>query len=56
MVFLGSYLLFLPAEDVFYSMQSYSEVRVIFDKEGSVEALKWGESGLHFSYLGLLEK
>jgi hypothetical protein len=58
MAFLGSYLLFPVAEDVFYSMQDYSKVRVIFGKDGSVEALKWGETedSLCFPYLGPLKK
>ena len=58
MAFLGGYLLFPVAEDAFYSLQDYSKVKVIFDKDGSVEALKWGESdgSPRFLYLGPLKK
>jgi CubicO group peptidase (beta-lactamase class C family) len=58
MAFLGSYLLFPVAEDTLYSLQDYSKVTVIFDKDGSVEALKWGESddSPRFLFLGPLKK
>jgi CubicO group peptidase (beta-lactamase class C family) len=58
MAFLGSYLLFPLGEDLFYSPQDYTKVRVIFGEDGSVKALKWGETddGPRFPYLGPLVK
>jgi hypothetical protein len=45
MAALGDWLLIPTGSDSFFSPQDYAEVKVLLAKDGSVEALQWGEAG-----------